>query len=212
MSIYVEFQLSGSPIAVTDVAAAHPDVTFELERWRTSEDLLYWYVWAEGGDLEGVTSTFEDVSTVRDVNVISDAPRLRLYRLTIDPSVAPPSDELLRDGTITTSYIEPDCLRIAATCSCRDVLTGTFDYLRSNDLDVSVEKLRTRPPDAEESGLTEKQLEALVTAHEMGYFDESTCVTQTEVAEELGICRSAVSQRLRRAERELVERHLGNAR
>lgn len=212
MSLYVEFSVSGSPIALTDVASAHPDVTFELEHWRRTDDGVDWFVWVEGDDLDRVVPAFLDVPTVRDVNEISDGRELRLYRVSIDPNVSPPSDDLLRDGTITTGYIEPDCLQFTATCSCRQILTRAFEYLRSNDITVSVDRLRARLPDADDGRLTDKQFEALVTAHEMGYFDESRSVTQSEVAEELGVCRSAVSQRLRRAERELVERHLANAR
>lgn len=212
MSLYVEFRVSGPPIALTDVAVEHPDVTFELQRWRRCDDGVCWYVWAEGDRLDGVAETFQTVETVRDVNVLSDGSRLRLVRVSMDPNVEPPSDDLLRDGTIISGYVEPDCLRFTATCSCRQILTGTFEYLRRNDLDVAVERLRTSPPDVDEGRLTDKQFEALVTAYDMGYFDETAQVTHAEIAEELGVCRSAVSQRLRRAERELVERHLGSAR
>jgi len=44
---------------------------------------------------------------------------------------------------------------------------------------------------------------------EMGYFDESKRVTHSEIADELGISRSSLSERLRRAEHELVQERLG---
>jgi predicted DNA binding protein len=48
-----------------------------------------------------------------------------------------------------------------------------------------------------------------VTAYDMGYFDESANVTHRDIADELGIARSSLSSRLRRAERQLVRKQLG---
>lgn len=212
MSVFVEFTVSGPPISLPAVAAEHPDVTFEIEHWRQEEGLVHWFIWAEGEDLEGVTASFSDVPATREVTLIDDGGSLWLYRVTVEPTVEPPSDELLREGAVTAAYLEPDGIRVAATVSCRDILTQVFQHLRSNDLSVSVDQLRYRPPDADDADLSEKQFEALTTAHEMGYFDDATCVTQREVADELGISRSAFSERLRRAERQLVERHIAGAR
>ena len=208
MSLFVEFRLSGDPIVVTSAAAAVPDVTFEIERWRTGEDLMYWYLWTEGENLDRATAAFEELPTARSVTVISDAPDVRLTCVSVELQIDPPSDDLLQEGTLASGYVEPTCLHLAANLSGRDALTAGLRYLRDNGMDVTVERLRHEPPDVGDDRLSEKQSEALVTAHELGYFDDAASVTQDEVAEELGISRSAVSERLRRAQRELVERHL----
>lgn len=49
---------------------------------------------------------------------------------------------------------------------------------------------------------------ALRTAYEHGYYDTPSEATLEEIAEELGIPRSTLSDRLRRAEAQLVQRHL----
>nr|WP_236039708.1 helix-turn-helix domain-containing protein [Halomicroarcula salinisoli] len=54
-------------------------------------------------------------------------------------------------------------------------------------------------------GLTDPQREALRTAYEMGHFEVPRSASLSEVADELGITPSAVSERLRRAQTHIVE-------
>ncbi|MDS0260452.1 helix-turn-helix domain-containing protein [Haloarcula sp. S1CR25-12] len=54
-------------------------------------------------------------------------------------------------------------------------------------------------------GLTDRQREALRTAYEMGYFDIPRGASLAEVAAELDIAASSVSERLRRAQTQLIE-------
>jgi hypothetical protein len=207
MSLVVDFRLQGEAIDVTEAAAAVPDVTLEIQEWQRDEGLLFWYVWASGDDLDRVTAAFEALSHVEDVLVMNDAGSVRLYRITLVPNIEPPMD-LLVEGTLTEGYIEPEWLRLSGRCTGRDVLVGTWNYLRKNGIDVTVDSLR-RPSDDPGSGrLTDAQFEALVTAYDLGYFDESTQVTHAEIADELGISRSSLSSRLRRAEQRLVKQEL----
>lgn len=53
--------------------------------------------------------------------------------------------------------------------------------------------------------LTDKQVETLETAYEMGYFDSPREATANEVGEELGVAQSTFSQRLRNAENALLK-------
>lgn len=53
--------------------------------------------------------------------------------------------------------------------------------------------------------LTDKQRQALELALDSGYYDQPRETCLTDLAEELGITESAVSQRIRNAERKLVK-------
>jgi predicted DNA binding protein len=52
--------------------------------------------------------------------------------------------------------------------------------------------------------LTETQREALVLAHERGYYDSPRETSLEEIADELGITQQSLSSRLRRGYRRLV--------
>ncbi|WP_410767610.1 helix-turn-helix domain-containing protein [Haloferax sp. DFSO60] len=58
-------------------------------------------------------------------------------------------------------------------------------------------------------GLTRAQAESLRVAHEMGYFEIPKAVTATEVAEELGISKTAFLERLRRGQSSLCSSVFG---
>lgn len=74
----------------------------------------------------------------------------------------------------------------------------TLDFEHIEDVDDT--------DDRQTYGLTDAQLEAVLAAYEHGYFDEPRTVTMEELAAELGIARSSLSSRLRRAHRKLIER------
>lgn len=210
MSLIVEFELRGEPIEMTALARALPDVTFEIDRFRPAEDLVSMFVWAVGADLDRVEPAIRDLSHLEDVAVINVGTDRRLYRLVLEPNIDAVPEDLLSNGMLIDGTIEPDCLHLRGRVAGRDVLVALWQYLRQREISVSVTKLsRADGSGGDDAGpLTDAQLEALATAYEMGYFDDARGVTQSMVAEELGISRSSFSERLRRAEQRLVESRL----
>jgi hypothetical protein len=208
MSLLVEFRIDGETINMTEAAASLPDVTIRIEKWRTSGDMITWFLWANGDRLDHVVEEFAALPNVEQTSVINESTEELFFSISMYPHPDAPPDDLLREATVTHGYIEPDCLHLTARVSCRDVLKGSWQYLRNIGIDVSVERLYRASGDEEMSDLTDAQFEALAVAQEMGYYDEHTTVTQAEVAEELEIARSSLSDRLRRAESQLVQRTL----
>lgn len=209
MSLVVDLQLSGDPIEITDVPAAVPDATFEIQNWRQGQDFVIWYLWVEGPDLDRVTAAFESLSNAEDVGVLNATETAHLYRIRQVPHVGPMPMDLLERGTITGGSITPDGLNVTSRVSGRDVLTGALQFLRGVDIDISVKRLRRASADSDGGRMTDPQFQALVTAFEMGYFEQPKEATHEEVAAELGIARSSLSERLRRAESELIREKLG---
>lgn len=69
---------------------------------------------------------------------------------------------------------------------------------------------RTEPLSIEVGHITEKQWEALEVAHEQGHYASSRGGNLEAIADELGISKSAASQRLRAAESKIVSAILGS--
>lgn len=82
------------------------------------------------------------------------------------------------------------------------------------DRNITVDPKRVRQTDPESArtarthGLTEKQREALVRALDSGYFDVPREATLTELADDLGVSDTAVSERLRRGTSLLIDETL----
>ncbi|MFW5900698.1 MAG: helix-turn-helix domain-containing protein [Halodesulfurarchaeum sp.] len=68
---------------------------------------------------------------------------------------------------------------------------------------------RSEPLSIEVGHLTEKQWEALRIAHKLGHYSSPRGGHLDEIADELGISKSAVSQRLRAAESKIIPAILG---
>jgi hypothetical protein len=83
---------------------------------------------------------------------------------------------------------------------------GTFELLSVNQIETLGEPLDSgRLTEVLVTKLPSEQLETLETAYTMGYFEVPREASATDVADELGVAQSTMSERLRTAEQNLLE-------
>ncbi len=89
-------------------------------------------------------------------------------------------------------------------------LTSFWETVRATEVCVTVETVKTSPayPESASESLSSQQRETLRRAVERGYFDIPRGCTAAELGEEFDISDQAVSERLRRGTKLLVERSL----
>lgn len=100
-----------------------------------------------------------------------------------------------------------------------DTLQDVVGALREKYPPIDVERLLQPPFDGtpeeqvfvDRGTLTERQLEALQTAYEMGYFERPKGANATEVATEIGITQSTFTEHLMHAQRKLLGQVLDTA-
>ncbi|MDS0278436.1 helix-turn-helix domain-containing protein [Halomicroarcula sp. S1AR25-4] len=117
-----------------------------------------------------------------------------------------PNRIVLQDGgfEVVTTTRDWDQFRSMAD-EVQDTL-GEFELLSVTQNEDPGEPLDSgRLTEVLVSKLTDDQLEILETAYNRGYFDVPRETSETELAEELGVAQSTVSERLRTAERSLLE-------
>lgn len=119
-----------------------------------------------------------------------------------------------------TLSLENGSLLVQAYADSRDRLTDVIDAIRETE---SVWRLRRlTSPDGSHSvdfgrpenvpadvSLTDKQREAILMATEMGYYDTPRSVSLSDLASQVGVSTSAVSQRLNSVETKLIESFVG---
>jgi predicted DNA binding protein len=109
------------------------------------------------------------------------------------------------DAIIEQIDVVPDGWRQTGWFADRDAF-DTFSSFWKRNADFRLRRL-TRDGESEPpgNGLTDRQDEALRIAYEVGYFDVPRSASLEDVAEKLGIAPSSVSERLRRAQTQLIE-------
>jgi predicted DNA binding protein len=100
-------------------------------------------------------------------------------------------ETFVSDGE-TVSEIVSDVREICERVSVRTIVSAD---------DSQCEEVRT----IDVTEMTQKQREAVVKAQAAGYYDPNSSITLGEIAGELGISTSALSQRLKRAEANVIQ-------
>jgi len=107
-----------------------------------------------------------------------------------------------QDGTVTVVFYAADYEEL-------QIAVGT---LRERFPDADIKRFVRSPEDAaatdtvfvDRSRLTDRQLEAVETAYEMGYFERPRTANAEEVADALGVSRSTFTQHLAAAQSKLL--------
>jgi predicted DNA binding protein len=135
---------------------------------------------------------------VREWTLIGEAGDTRRYQavpaLNLEAQLGDHIDDLCEDGWRQTGWFAD-----------RDAFS-MFSSFWQEHADFGLERLtRDGEPESPGDGLTDRQYEALRTAYELGYFDIPRRASLDDVAEELDITASSVSERLRRAQTQLIQ-------
>ncbi|MFB6150298.1 MAG: helix-turn-helix domain-containing protein [Haloarculaceae archaeon] len=144
--------------------------------------------------------------TVADPLLVVKHDDYRLYRLLA--AKAPTVVSALADLGVHLLTAQSDGLGwlLEVQLPDREALIDFREFCRQNDITIRVDKL-FRPTAGGLSGganLSEAQRRTLQVALENGYFDVPRGISQAALAAEMGVSSSAVSQRLRRAIRQVL--------
>jgi predicted DNA binding protein len=171
------------------------------------------YVWirADAAAFDAMEERFLQNRWVETFSVVVEQEQDRLYRLewtTID--------ELLQglethDLVVDRASSDGERWQFRVFTPEQSALRSFQRYCRTNDIPIDIERIsETLPaPDLEAAELTAGQSEALRLARDEGYFEIPRETTLEELGEELGITRQALSDRLRRGTRNLIDQTLG---
>lgn len=202
MTIVGRFRVSAELFALEETLRRVPDAVIEIERVVATGDVLTPYFWVTGCDRSAFERAASEDPSVEDLRHLDTYENAAFYR----------ADWTNRTEAINFAYTAVDAIIVEATGKHGEwELRIRFDdgarvrefneYCRENGIDYVLEHLYDEEGDrpGAQFGLTEKQADALMTAWELGYFEEPRRVTLAEVGEELGVAKQTVAHRLRRA-------------
>ena len=216
MRVVAEFEIYCDALPLVEVAATVPEATVLLKLQFNHGKRPLFLVTVTDGSHQPVANALADAYDVGEWTLIGQAGDTRRYQvvpaLSFEEQLGDHIDDLAglealarADAIIERIEVLPDGWRQTGWFATRDAFDEFSAFWRQN-ADFRLSRL-TRDGESEPpgDGLTDHQQEALRTAYELGYFDIPRRASLQEVAAELDISASSVSERLRRAQTRLIE-------
>lgn len=181
------------------------DVSVTPEYRAQNDGVQYQFVTVRGSQPETVLSAFDRDPTVRNPVCVDRTGERIAYRLEVtDQAVSLSGPIAEQGGRVLDADGTSSAWVVHLQFPSRDALVAFNDACKDRDISVQVTQLRSSGDEAKPVlGLTAKQQRLLSIAYELGYFDVPRGISQDELAAKLGVSKSAISQRLRRAMTEL---------
>ena len=216
MRLVAEFEIYCNALPLVEVAAAVPEATLILKLQFNHGERPLFLVTVTGGSDKAVANALSDAYDVGEWTFVGEAGDTRRYQvmpaLSFEEQLGGHINDLAglealatADAIIERIEVLPDGWRQTGWFATRDAFNEFSTFWQQN-ADFQLSRL-TRDGESEPpgDGLTDQQHEALRTAYELGYFDIPRRASLQEVAAELDISASSVSERLRRAQTRLIE-------
>lgn len=208
--IAVEFRID-TPILQESLTHAPEMIISYEEMYQTDDEILFLF-WATEGDLTTFEDGLDTDPTVTNPTQLAETQTRRLYRVTFTEygeNVAtyptwPGLNITLLDATTATTH---EGWIFQMQMSDRETLQQYQKICTENNLDFrlkTIYEVRESTTKAE-TQLTNSQQEALIAAHELGYFRVPRQASLAAVADHCGISSQALSERLRRGTATLVD-------
>lgn len=210
MSTIAELTVPANEFALWQALEATGDVEVEIERVVAYDpDQVMPYVWFSGASerLETLDDALDDDPSVEEAELLTDLEGERLYRMSWVDDVTVMIHLLTEEkATILKARGEGNQWRLRILFPERESLARTYDFANEQGLSVNIEKIHQLDEDRHgRHGLTDAQHETLVAALDRGYYEIPRGADMETLSDELGISHQALSERLRRAHRTLVE-------
>lgn len=169
------------------------------------------FVWVTTDDFEAFEAALVEDPSVETFSMLTELEDERLYRMNWVQEVELMVQFLLDErSAVVSARTDGGSWRLRVMCPDRDSLSRTYECCEENGLSLTIDSIYELDEERSEFGLTRSQYETLRLAKRLGYYDVPRTVTLTELANELDISHQALSERLRRAHANLIDRTISS--
>jgi len=216
MPLVAEFDINCEHLPFVPVARALPDATLVLTLQFNHDELPLFLLSVTDGKRATVEETFDNDPVVGEYTILGTAGDTRRYQIlpgrTLENHLGPHIDELSGLEALATTDAIIERIEVLQTgwrqsgwFAHREAFHEFREFWQRNGRFRLHRLTRDGDGEAPGDGLTDRQQEALRTAYELGYFDIPREASLEDVATRLDISASSVSERLRRAQTQLIE-------
>lgn len=210
MGTVVDLRVPPDQFALAETLGASPDTTVESVRLAAhGPGEVLPYIWVATPHPDRVDRLLRRDRSTDDVRRLSsDGDDRELYGVDWADDVFDVCGMFLRaDGTVLGVQGTSDCWQFRVLFPDRAAVSAAYATWRRRGLDASVERVNGVPQMLDYGGadLSPCQRTTLLTALETDYYDVPREITLDGLADELDISHQALSERLRRGHRNIIE-------
>ena len=204
MSVLITTSIGVGDFAFEEILARNPDCHIELEPSVSVRPEIVPYAHVTGCSPDRIDAEMAAEAGVRSADVVDASEDGALVRLHWEDDGSVGLLEAFRTVPVSVLWAvgRSDGWEFELRFPSSDAVPRFHQQCLDRDITVDPKRVRQTAPESSRAvrthGLTEKQREALVRAFDSGYFDVPRRATLTELADELGVSDTAVSERLRR--------------
>jgi predicted DNA binding protein len=211
VTVIVELSVPDEECLLGRVLADAPDTRVELERVVPTGPAMVPYLWVSGTDMDALEA---QVRASDDVVALTVLDRLDGWSLYCIEWADTPHSLLQGIGASKGTVLEArrdDGWLFRLRFPDHDSLSRFYDYCVERDVTVHIERsftLREKTEVGRQLGLSGEQREALLLALRNGYFDTPSRASLDDLADEFGISKQALSNRIRRGTKAVLDETL----
>ncbi|WP_135536372.1 helix-turn-helix domain-containing protein [Halostella pelagica] len=211
MSVITEFTIPADAFALHQTFEEIPDLMIEFERLAThSREWIMPFLWASDADIDTVERALRADPSIENLQRIGHDRNIGQFTVEWDEEFQQLIDQIVdQHGIMQEAEATNGSWFLKLKFVERDAVQEFQEFFAERGYNFELQRLyEGTAPKEREYDLTPEQHEVLVTALEMGYFAIPRDAQIGDLADELDISTNAVSQRLRRATRNLTRNTL----
>ena len=200
------FQLSAEGFALAELFERVPDVQVEIEPAVANPGDHALLVVRSEDEVSNIDAALQAAPCVGTVERFAERADGGTYRVTWEKHMHGFFQQLaIADITLLSARARGGQWTLRLLASERSNIARAHEILTELGCDPECRTVSTLEGETTESNVTDQQQKALMTAFEAGYYNIPRDVTSEELAAELDISHQALSERFRRAHKQLVD-------
>jgi len=207
MSTILKASVPTEQFAMAETFETIPDVSLEAVRIVThSSDRVVPLLWAMDSDAERVREAMAQDESTADVELVSQRANDSLFRLALTDDVRFLTEVLVeQSGAIVSAHGTSDEWTFKILFADRESVSAVYDACDGCDIDIR--QIQSLDDATSFTGfeLTDEQFTTVSAALDEGYYSVPRRMKLEDLASELDISHQALSERLRRGHRTLIE-------
>ncbi|WP_254544357.1 helix-turn-helix domain-containing protein [Halomarina pelagica] len=209
MAVIAEISLSPSYFPLGSILNDAPDLAVEFERIVPLGSGSLPLFWAKNGDLEAFERRVEESGQVTELTALERFDNRVLYAAEWNETVRDFTDALtVTDAVVLQAQNRNESWDLRLIFPTHEHLSEFHNACLDGGISYSLGRVYTLSDPILESDpldVTPEQRRALLLALERGYFDTPSQSTLSDLADELDISQQALSQRIRRGNKAILE-------